>query len=220
MIIAIDGSAAAGKGTLAQKLIKQFGYAYLDTGALYRSVGLKLYEQKLDPTDVKAAQTAALDLKADEMLHLQTNPAIRTEEIGAYASKVSAIPEVRQALFDFQRRFAFHPVNTDGTPAPGAVLDGRDIGTVVCPEAEIKLFLKASPEVRALRRLKELQAKGICAIYDTILSDIKERDERDSKRAVAPLKPASDALVLDTSEMSPDDVFAAVIDFIKGKGLM
>ncbi len=220
MIIAIDGSAAAGKGTLAQNLAKYFGYAYLDTGALYRSVGLKLYEQNQDPTDVALAEKAALELKPDEMALLQANPAIRTENIGTYASKVSAIPQVRQALLDFQRRFASNPVKSDGTPASGAILDGRDIGTVVCPDAEIKLFLKANPEIRAQRRLKELQAKGICAIYDTILSDIKERDERDSKRAVAPLKPAKDALVLDTSDMNPDDVFATVIDFIHGKGLI
>ena len=151
---------------------------------------------------------------------LQTNPSIRREEIGSFASKVSAIPVVRKILFDFQRRFAFHPVHLNGTPAKGAILDGRDIGTVVCPEADVKLFLIASPEVRATRRLKELQEKGICAIYDTILSDIKERDERDAHRTVAPLKPADDALVLDTSEMTPDDVFAAVMDFIKGKGLI
>lgn len=220
MIIAIDGSAASGKGTLAQKLAHRFGYAYLDTGALYRSVGLKILNQKEDPTNVEIARKAAASLKAEEMLSLQKDSSIRTEKVGSYASKVSAIPEVRKILFDFQRRFALHPVSEEGTSASGAILDGRDIGTVVCPDAEVKLFLKASPEVRAQRRLKELQEKGICAIYDTILSDIKERDERDSKRAVAPLKPAEDALILDTSEMTPDDVFAAVIDFIKGKGLI
>ncbi len=220
MIIAIDGFSAAGKGTLAQRLADYLNYAYLDTGALYRTVGLKLYENKQNPTDIKAAQKAAFELKEEEILSLQTNPAIRTEEIGTYASKIAPIPEIRQALLEFQRKFAFHPRFKDGTPAPGAVLDGRDIGTVVCPEAKIKLFLKARSEVRATRRLKDLQLRGFYAIYDTVLSDINKRDESDSQRGLSPLKPAPDALVIDTSEMTQDDVFAAAIDFIKGKGFI
>ena len=217
MIIAIDGTSAAGKGTLAKRLQDFFDYAYLDTGALYRAVGKRVLDLGLDPTDEAAATQAAKELSPETMLFLQKDPSIRNEVCGAAASKVSAIPSVRQALFDFQRNFALHPVKEDGTPAKGAVLDGRDIGTVVCPDAEIKLFLSASAEVRAKRRQKELQEKGICAIYEDILNDVKKRDERDSSRATAPLKPADDALILDTSDMTIDDVFARVIDFINQK---
>ena len=217
MIIAIDGTSAAGKGTLAKRLQDFFDYAYLDTGALYRAVGKRVLDLGLDPTDEAAATQAAKELSPKTMLFLQKDPSIRNEVCGAAASKVSAIPSVRQALFDFQRNFALHPVKEDGTPAKGAVLDGRDIGTVVCPDAEIKLFLSASAEVRAKRRQKELQEKGICAIYEDILNDVKKRDERDSSRATAPLKPADDALILDTSDMTIDDVFARVIDFINQK---
>ncbi|MBO5997572.1 MAG: (d)CMP kinase [Alphaproteobacteria bacterium] len=217
MIIAIDGTSAAGKGTLAKRLQEFFDYAYLDTGALYRAVGKRVLDAGLDPTDEVAATKAAKELSPENMLQLQKDPSIRNEVCGAAASKVSAIPSVRKALFDFQRNFALHPVKEDGTPAKGAVLDGRDIGTVVCPDAEVKLFLSASAEVRAKRRQKELQEKGICAIFDEILNDVKKRDERDSSRATAPLKPADDALILDTSDLTIDDVFARAIDFINKK---
>ena len=217
MIIAIDGTSAAGKGTLAKRLQEFFDYAYLDTGALYRAVGKRVLDAGLDPTDEVAATKAAKELSPENMLQLQKDPSIRNEVCGAAASKVSAIPSVRKALFDFQRNFALHPVKEDGTPAIGAVLDGRDIGTVVCPDAEVKLFLSASAEVRAKRRQKELQEKGICAIFDEILNDVKKRDERDSSRATAPLKPADDALILDTSDLTIDDVFARAIDFINKK---
>ena len=217
MIIAIDGTSAAGKGTLAKRLQDFFDYAYLDTGALYRAVGKRVLDLGKDPTDEAAATQAAKELSPETMLSLQKDPSIRNEVCGAAASKVSAIPAVRQALFDFQRNFALNPVKEDGTPAKGAVLDGRDIGTVVCPDAEIKLFLSASAEVRAKRRQKELQEKGICAIYEDVLNDVKKRDERDSSRATAPLKPADDAFILDTSDMTIDDVFARVIDFINQK---
>ena len=217
MIIAIDGTSAAGKGTLAKRLQDFFDYAYLDTGALYRAVGKRVLDLGKDPTDEAAATQAAKELSPETMLSLQKDPSIRNEVCGAAASKVSAIPAVRQALFDFQRNFALNPVKEDGTPAKGAVLDGRDIGTVVCPDAEIKLFLSASAEVRAKRRQKELQEKGICAIYEDVLNDVKKRDERDSSRATAPLKPADDALILDTSDMTIDDVFTRAIDFINQK---
>ena len=154
MIIAIDGTSAAGKGTLAKSLQAFFKYAYLDTGALYRAVGKRILDKGEDPTYEAIAIQIAKELSPQTMLSLQNDPSIRTETCGTAASKVSAIPGVRQALFNFQRNFALNPVFEDGTPAPGAVLDGRDIGTVVCPEAEIKLFLIASPEIRAKRRLK------------------------------------------------------------------
>ena len=217
MIIAIDGTSASGKGTLAQRLRDYFGYAHLDTGALYRAVAKRMLDAGFSPDNAQEAQKVAGALKSEEMLRLQKDPSIRTEVCGQAASKVSAIPEVRKALFDFQRRFALSPKNPDGTPAKGAILDGRDIGTVVCPEAEIKLFLMASPEIRAKRREKELQEKGICVIFDQLLKEVKERDERDSKRAVAPLKPADDAFVLDTSSLTADEVFNTALNYIKSK---
>ena len=220
MIIAIDGSSASGKGTLAANLMKFFDAAYLDTGALYRAVGLTLLRRGDSPEDAEMALEAALMLSSDSILSLQKNPDIRTPEVASAASKISAVPAVRQALFDFQRDFAMHPVKEDGKPAKVAILDGRDIGTVVCPEAEIKLFLTASAEVRAKRRLKDLQLKGISAIYDVVLSEIKERDARDAQRAVAPTKPAEDAFILDTSDLNASEVLERVLEYIRGKNLI
>jgi len=201
VIIAVDGPAAAGKGTIARALAKHFGYHFLDTGSLYRMVGLAVLRAGADPADPAAAIAAARTL----------NPAryddrdLRTEQVGAAASIVAVIPEVRAALLDLQRAFARRE--------PGAVLDGRDIGTVVCPEADVKLFVTASPEVRARRRQKELQA----ASYDAVLAEIRARDERDAKRAVAPLMPAADAVLLDTSELSVEKAVAAAIAAVKGR---
>ena len=191
MIIAVDGPAAAGKGTIARALAKHFGYHFLDTGALYRMVGLAAIRAGGEPITTPAAIAAALSLDPSSF----TDAELRTEKVGAAASIVAVIPEVRAALLDFQRSFARKP--------PGAVLDGRDIGTVVCPDAHAKLFVTASAEVRARRRQKELGS----ADYEAVLVDIKARDERDSKRATAPLVAATDAVVLDTSEM---DIAAAV----------
>ncbi len=217
MIIAIDGPAAAGKGTLAQNLARRFNYAFLDTGRLYRAVGYAVLQAGKDPADAVAATEAAEKLEPESINRLLKNPALRNEETGSAASKVAVIPSVRTALLELQRRFAHHPFHEDGRTAPGAVLDGRDIGTVVCPDAEIKLFVTASAEVRAQRRFKELQDKGNQAIYDVILKDLKERDERDSKRAVAPLVPAEDAFILDTSDMDAEQAFAAAMAFIGEK---
>ena len=191
MIIAVDGPAAAGKGTIARALAKHFGYHFLDTGALYRMVGLAAIRAGGEPITTPAAIAAALSLDPSSF----TDAELRTEKVGAAASIVAVIPEVRAALLEFQRSFARRP--------PGAVLDGRDIGTVVCPDAHAKLFVTASAEVRARRRQKELGS----ADYEAVLVDIKARDERDSKRATAPLVAAKDAVVLDTSEM---DIAAAV----------
>ena len=220
MIIAIDGTSASGKGTLARRLQEFFDFAYLDTGALYRAVGKKVMDMGQDPANEQVAIEVAQNMDSRSILTLQNDPSIRTEECGYAASKVSPVPGVRDALFNFQRRFALSPVKQDGTPAKGAILDGRDIGTVICPDADIKLFLVASAEVRAKRRQKELQEKGICAIYEDVLSEVKARDARDSQRTVAPLKPAQDAFVLDTSDLTADEVFAKVLDFIKTKGLI
>lgn len=182
--IAIDGPAASGKGTIARALAAHFGFSHLDTGLLYRAVGVK----GGDPVSVARALQPQ-DLLAE---------GLRTAEAGQAASRVAAIPEVRQALVDFQRRFA--------RLGAGAVLDGRDIGTVICPDAEVKLYVTASDRIRARRRAAELGADE-----DHILAELRERDARDAARDVAPMRPAADAIMLDTSEMSIEDAVSAAI---------
>ena len=206
MIIAIDGPAAAGKGTLARRLAAHLGLAYLDTGLIYRAVGKKVMDAGADAEDAEAAEAQARALKASDL----EADGLRTDEVAQAASKVSAVPGVRAALLDFQRDFAAHPPGG----AKGAVLDGRDIGTVVCPDADVKLFVTASTEVRAERRLKELHGRGLEAIYARVLEDMKERDARDSSRAASPLEPATDAHQLDTSTLDADQVFARALQII------
>jgi len=197
--IALDGPAASGKGTLARKLAAHYGFAHLDTGLLYRAVGWQVRDQ-LD--DAAAAIAAARDFDAAWL----AEPELRSEAAGGMASRISSLPDVRQALFDFQRRFAATP--------PGAVLDGRDIGTVICPDARAKIFVTAAVETRAQRRLKELQEQGRASIYAEVLKDLIDRDARDRQRSVAPLRPAEDALLLDTSGLTPEQVLQAAIAFI------
>lgn len=198
--IAIDGPAAAGKGTISKAVAVHFGYAHLDTGLLYRAVGAKV----LAGADaIEAAQA----LQAEDL----ENGDLRTAEVAQAASKVAVIPEVRSALVDFQVAFA----RRDG----GAVLDGRDIGTVICPEAEAKLFVTASAEVRATRRFKELSEKGSDQSYDDVLADVIARDKRDSERATAPLKPAEDAVIVDTSDLSIEAAIAAAVAAIEAAGV-
>jgi CMP/dCMP kinase len=213
MIIAVDGPAASGKGTLAKRLAEHFGFAHLDTGLLYRAVGFEVLRKGQDPSDAAAATAAAQSLDADTL----NDPALRAELRGdaaaSAASKVAVIKDVRQTLLNFQRAFAEAPPHGSG----GALLDGRDIGTVVCPDALIKLFVTASVDVRAVRRVKELQERGLEAIYADVLRDMKERDARDSGRNVAPLAAADDAYVLDTSVLDADEVFAKAIEFIDRK---
>ena len=211
MIIAIDGPAAAGKGTLARRLAQHLSLALLDTGLLYRAVALKVLHQEDDLTDVAAVAAAARGLGPDDL----EGPDLRGETVAGAASKVAAIPAVRAALLDFQRNFANRPP----AGAKGAVLDGRDIGTVVCPDADTKLFLTASLEVRAQRRLKELRERGLEAIPSRVLRDMKERDARDARRDVAPLEPAADAFVCDTSDRDADEVFAAALKFIRSRNI-
>lgn len=209
MIIAIDGPAGSGKGTLARRLADALGYAHLDTGKLYRAVGLGVIAAGKDPADAAAALASARNLDAQTL----DNPDLLGDEAAIAASKVAAIQEVRSVLLEFQRRFAAKP--PEG--ATGAVLDGRDIGTVVCPEAEVKFFITASAEVRAERRHKELLARGEPSIYARVLQDMKVRDERDQSRSVAPLKPALDAMVVDTSELDADAVFETAMDIIQAR---
>jgi cytidylate kinase len=207
-VVAIDGPAAAGKGTLARRLAAHYNLAYLDTGAIYRATARDVLDAGIDPADVAGAAVLAGRLDAATF----GDPRLREEAVGKAASIVAAHTPVRDALLAFQRQFARHP------PAgrQGAVLDGRDIGTVVCPEATVKLFVTASPEERARRRVAELEARGAPADREAILADIKERDRRDSERAIAPLKPAEDAIPIDTSAIDADAVFAQAVRLIDG----
>ena len=203
MIIAIDGPAAAGKGTLAARLAKHYKLPYLDTGLLYRLLGKVMIERGMDPDDAAGASIVALDLDLTQL----ADPTLRGREAGEIASRVSVHAGVRAALLKFQRDFANQP--------GGAVLDGRDIGTVICPRADVKIYVTASAEVRARRRTDELLAKGRNVRYRTILSEIRERDERDAGRRTAPLAQAPDAYLLDTSNLNPEQAFQAAIAIVE-----
>ncbi|MBQ0766132.1 MAG: (d)CMP kinase [Sulfitobacter litoralis] len=196
--VAIDGPAAAGKGTVGRAVAAHFGFAHLDTGLLYRAVGAKVL-------DGMTAEEAALTLQADDLEDDQ----LRTNAVAEAASLAAAIPAVRAALVDFQRSFAMR--------AGGAVLDGRDIGTVICPDAPVKLFITATPEVRAQRRFAELSAKGAEVTLEGVLADVQARDARDSTRAEAPLKPAADAELMDTSTMDIETAVARAIALVAAR---
>ena len=206
MIIAIDGPAAAGKGTLALRLATELGFAHLDTGRIYRAVAAKVLAAGAAPDDAAAAVRAAGTLRPEDL----ERGDLRREEVGQGASVVAAVPQVRAALLAFQRHFAEHPPGGQA----GAVLDGRDIGTVVCPGAEVKFYVTASPEIRARRRHKELLESGERSIYARVLQEVRDREARDSGREAAPLRPAEDAVVLDTTEMNADAVLAAALGHI------
>jgi CMP/dCMP kinase len=201
LIIAVDGPAAAGKGTLARRLAGHLGLPYLDTGLLYRAVGRRVLDAGADPADPAAAEAAARTLTPADM----DRPDLRGPAADAAASKVAAIPAVRAALLAFQRSFG---------AAHGAVLDGRDIGTVVFPEAPVKLFVTARPEVRAQRRHAELLARGAASEVADVARDMADRDARDANRGVAPLRPAEDAQLLDTSDMDAEAVFQAALALV------
>lgn len=209
MIIAIDGPAASGKGTLARRLAQRFGLAFLDTGGLYRATALKALASGGDPSNPEIAEAAAKTVLARDL----DDPRLREERVSEAASVVAAMPQVRAALLAFQRDFAHHP------PAghQGAVLDGRDIGTVVCPDATVKLFVTASAEARAMRRFKELQESGKVAIYQRVLQDIEQRDARDRERLTAPLRRADDAIELDTTTLDADAAFAKAAALVEQK---
>ena len=205
MLIAVDGPAAAGKGSLSLRLAEHFDFARLDTGLIYRAVALKVLKTEGSDSNKDAVEIAQL-LSLNDM----STKGLRNEEVGIMASKIAIIPEVRNILLRFQRNFAANPPNNK----LGAVLDGRDIGTVVCPNANFKLFVTASPEVRAERRFKELQDRGEEAIRSAILQDIIDRDERDKSRSVSPLMPAQDAYILETSTLDLDAVFKIALNYI------
>ena len=203
MIIAIDGPAASGKGTLAERLAAYYGYRHLDTGLLYRAVARALLDAGADLTDEARAVAAAMGLDPKKL----GDPALKTQGVGEGASVVSAIPKVRAALVSFQRQFASGP--------PGAVLDGRDIGTVICPDADVKIFVVADPKVRARRRTLEARARGEDADEALVLADILKRDERDRNRPGAPLRRADDAHVLDNSNLDIEGGVRAAIAIVE-----
>lgn len=201
MIIAVDGPAASGKGTIARALARHYGLPHLDTGLLYRAVAATVRQMHLDPTrEADAVAACSFD---DSLL---ADPSLRDDETGKLASVVSVHPLVRSALLQRQKRFAQQP--------GGAILDGRDIGTVIAPDADAKLFVKASPQVRARRRHNELAANGSTASFEQVLADIRARDERDSGRATAPLTQAADAAALDTSSLTIEAAVARAIQFV------
>lgn len=205
MIIAIDGPAASGKGTLAKRIARHFGFAHLDTGLLYRAVARDMRAAGLDVEEAAAAAAVALALDTATL----DDPALRSREVGDAASLVAKHPQVRAALLALQRRVA--------AQKPGAVLDGRDIGTVVCPDAEVKIYVTATPEVRADRRFKEHVSRGDGTTYDVVLADIRRRDERDAGRDAAPMRPADDAVLLDTSNLDIEAAFDKALGVISQK---
>ena len=204
LIIAVDGPAASGKGTIAKALARHYGLPHMDTGLLYRTVALNLWRWGGDPGNEFEALRACHELGIDP-----DDPELRSETVSKFASAVSAYPSVRTALLERQQDFARQP--------GGAVLDGRDIGTVIAPDADAKLFVTASPEVRAERRLHELERRGMSAGYEDVLLDIRARDARDSSREVAPLRQAPDALLLDTSDLGIDESVAAAIRLVEDR---
>lgn len=211
IVIAVDGPAASGKGTLARRLAAHLDYAYLDTGLLYRAVGLALIRQNLTQADPDTALQAVRTLSPEDL----DDPELRRDDVAGMASQVAALPAVRTALIDYQRKFARKPPGG----AKGVVLDGRDIGTVICPDANAKIFVDASVDTRANRRVKELRERGVTAIYARVLQDMKERDTRDRSRSVAPLVPAEDAHLLDTTNLDADAAFHEALEFITSRNM-
>ncbi|MBR1915014.1 MAG: (d)CMP kinase [Alphaproteobacteria bacterium] len=217
MIITIDGPAAAGKGTVSKVLAERYKLAYFDTGMIYRAVGLEMVLSGFDLSNEARALEIANHMTFEKIMALSTHKDFRSDIGGQAASKVSAITSVRQALLKMQQDFALNPVFADGTKANGVIYDGRDTGTVICPNADIKFFITASMEVRAMRRYKEFAAKGIDTTYQKVLDDMISRDKRDQERQSAPMKPAEDAIILDTSDMDADAEIKAVLHIVEQK---
>lgn len=211
-VIAIDGPAASGKGTLARSLAEKLDFAFMDTGALYRATAFELLSTGLSAKDKSDAMDAAKLLvkkikNAENPQDVLENKTLREDKIGKEASRIAAYTVVRNALNQLQRDFAANP----GKLYKGAILDGRDIGTVICPDADLKLYITANDEIRAERRLKELQSRGIAATYEAVLKDMRERDARDAERETAPMKPADDAVIIDSSDLDAGEMLEKVI---------
>lgn len=214
-VIAVDGPAASGKGTIARRLAERLNYAYLDTGALYRAVALATLEMEGDPSDIIDVKPALGIVLRNLTPELLSSPSLRTRQVSEASSKVAAIPEVRIALVDYQRAFAMNPPGDVG----GAVLDGRDIGTVICPDAAVKLFVTANVDIRAQRRFDEMKRSYSSLTYDDVLADLKERDFRDSTRNIAPTKAASDAQWIDTSAATVEESLGQAVTAVREKFL-
>jgi len=211
-IITLDGPAASGKGTLARRLADELGYFYLDTGAIYRLVGLKVLNAGLEPEESEQQIAGiATELANNFSISLLDDPALKFDQVGQMASRCAALPSMRESIAELQRNLAKTPPNG----ARGSVLDGRDTGTAICPDADIKIFVTADTDIRAERRYKELQACGLNTSFDAVLNDMQERDRRDSDRAFRPLKPADGAIIIDTGKMTPDEALAAVLAAVR-----
>ncbi|MDY0029552.1 MAG: (d)CMP kinase [Pseudobdellovibrionaceae bacterium] len=216
--IAVDGPSASGKGTIARRLASQFHLSYLDTGALYRVVAKHILENGGNPDNPEDALKSALFIRDHFSWNMLEDPGIRNDVVADATSRSSQIPVLREALKAFQKDFAAHPPHKPHLkPWEGSILDGRDIGTSICPDADVKLYITASTEVRAQRRTKELNGKGIPSSYETVLQDMTERDARDKSRTTNPLRPADDAVILDTSNMTIDEVFEKACSVIRKK---
>jgi len=215
-VIAVDGPAASGKGTVARKIAQKLNYAYMDTGILYRGVAFEVIDQGLSTKDKRDVLDAGKIFvkKLKNAINTKTileNPRLRDDDIGNAASKIAALPKLREILNDLQKDFAKNP----GDQYDGAVLDGRDIGTIICPNADLKLFITAETTIRAKRRVKELQSKGIDATYGTVLDDMRERDKRGQRRNDAPMTRAEDAIIIDNSTLDADETLELALKYTK-----
>ena len=217
MIITIDGPAGSGKGTIAAALAKKYKMAYFDTGMVYRAVGLQMVLGGNDLNDENKAAEIAANLTFPKMIALSTNKDFRSDVGSKAASIVSAYPQVRSALLAMQKNFANNPVFADGTPADGVIYDGRDTGTVICPQADLKLYVIADLTIRAQRRCRDLNNAGHKISFEQVFADMKARDDRDQNRSTAPLKPAPDAVTIDTSNFQLEDSLKVIIPLIDKK---
>ncbi len=216
--IAVDGPSASGKGTLARRLAEQFHLFYLDTGAVYRAAAKYILDTGRNPDDPEAAVSAASCVRDNLTWAMIDDPTLRTDRVADATSRSSRFPAMREILTETQRHYANHPpIHIKHKPFQGSILDGRDIGTVVCPHSDVKLYVTAQPEIRAERRFKELSAKGILTTYETVLQDMMDRDARDSGRSIAPLKLAPDALIIDTSVMDIDTAFEKAVEIVRSR---
>ena len=217
MIITIDGPAGSGKGTIAAALAKKYKMAYFDTGMVYRTVGLQMVLNGYDLNDEEKAASLAKSLTFPKMMELSKNKDFRSDVGSKAASVISAYPSVRAALLEMQKNFALNPVFEDGTPTNGAIYDGRDTGTVICPQADLKLYVIADLTIRARRRCSDLIAAGHATTFEQVYADMKARDDRDLNRSSAPLKPAPDAVMIDTSTYKLEDSLKVIVPLVDKK---